>query len=151
MKMKYLMLALSALPLFSKVSPANPQDGTVEIVKKTIRSEVSAMGFKFLIGVVLVSTIVFAMIQSGYAFQTLLSQFENGLILELVVFSSVTVAGLLALYLLFKSRQNQGLAEVTQPPALLKAFELQNLVVHFVEGFTEGLDSSQKHRNSKLD
>jgi hypothetical protein len=142
--MKYLLLALSALTLKGPASTRIVRDGTIEFVRRTIRTEVSAMGLKLLVGLILVSTIVFSIIQIGHAVHTLLAQFENGFIFEIAGFAVIALASSLALYFTFESSPKDEVVETVAMRSVPTPFDLPNLAFQFAQGFMAGLNSKRQ-------
>ena len=115
----------------------------VNYLKSMIRNEVSAMSFRFLVGVVLVSVIVFSLFQLGAALQVVLSPLENGLVLESVVFSFVAIACSILFYFLFNTTIKRSPVDVLSVPPALSA-GLQVLAVNFAQGFILGFVSRRR-------
>jgi len=145
------MLALSIFALNGKDSALESKNIMSEFIKQTIRTEVSAIGLKLLIGIVLVSTIIFSIIQLGQVSQTLLRPLENGSIIELVIFSIVVVLCLIMLYLLFKNWQTNSAVKKNKDQFSSMTVDLQSLGIKFAEGILEGLESAAaKIKEEKL-
>jgi hypothetical protein len=133
---KHLLLALTSLTF---KGPPESKESTTEFIKNTIRTEVLGIGFKLLFGVILVSAIIMSIIKLGGLSQVFFSQFQNGIIFEILSFGMVAVAGTITLYIVF----NKGLTKVpiSQSVSNAGASDLPALGLEFVEGFMKGLVS----------
>lgn len=138
------MAALSSVVLGKSGSKSDSQSNLITLIRKTIRTEILAVGFQLLFGALLVATIVFALVQLGYAFQILSSQFENGLMMEFVTFGLIAVSGLAILYLMFNRNRNLTSAASTSAKSSMDGVDLSILIVKFTEGFIRGIETSSQ-------
>lgn len=144
MLIKYLMLAVSAITFGRKFCLPEPQSNTVEIARRAIRAEVSAMSFQLLMGIGIVSILIFS---SSYFFGALhmaLSQLEHGLAFELCGFGTVAVLAALSLYFLFKSPVVLQATKVATPAPESRPNNLQSLATSFMNGFTKGMAADRQ-------
>ena len=95
-----------------KRKTANTQDNVTEMIRKSISAEISQMSFKILVGFILVSVIVFSMVQFGRAMQFFLSQLENGYVYEIIACESIAVISCILLYSLFHTQSAEENFEV---------------------------------------
>lgn len=117
--------------------------GPFAYIKGAIRDEISALIFKVLVGVVLASTIVYAIFHAGQAFQTLAHQFENGYIFELIVFGLLAVVASSGLYLLFQNSVERSAIQ-NRDSLNLASIDYDLLLFKFTEGFVEGLVTKEE-------
>jgi len=149
MILKYLILALSPFAFNRGESAVDRANNPIESIKKALRDEVSALVLKSLLGVLVVSIVVFSIIQVAKAIQILLSQFENGFLYELVGFSVVAAIGSIMLYHLFKDSSKDSASISVEVRAPQSEFKLQNLGLKFFDGIKEGL-ASRDHIQSQV-
>lgn len=97
------------------------------------------MMFQLLIGVLSIFIILFSMVQLGNYYEVWLRQFENGLVIGIISFSTLVLIFSVVLYFLFFMSPLRGLLNRNE---LSKKFEndqvLENLALNFAEGFVDG-------------
>ncbi len=118
------------------------QKHTSGAIKKTIHQDMSLLGYKLLLGIVIVSIVVFSIIQFGYAYLTLLSMYKDELTMKLVSFGILSILGVVALYFLFKNKKS----EISFEPIVTNQFDLPTLITSFASGIMEGYQT-KKHAN----
>lgn len=142
MIINYILLALSSLLKADSISQSRSSDETLDQIKQKISDEFSRMTFKLLVGVVLISAIIFSVFQLGIAYQIWLKRFENSFAIEVISFSFFTLAFSLGLYFLFNFKENKKfekklvMVQHTQPRE-----NAQSVVVSFAEGVMEGFEA----------
>ncbi len=134
MWVKVLTTALSSLSI--KQDP-------VELVTLTVRREISALVLKLLLSLTLTAAIIFSMIQSGSALRSLLGSSENGTLVQFIIFGVLTIAGLGTLVFMFNRK-----SKATVDP-IVPSTGLEELVITFVQGFLEGLNSADSPGSKK--
>jgi hypothetical protein len=102
----------------------------------SIRSEILAVGFVLLAGVVLAATTLFSIIQVAEAAQILISQIENGLVYQIILFGAVAAIGGRLMFLIFKSHQ--------KPPE--PGIDFKNLAMILANGLIEGFLEPNRQR-----
>lgn len=109
--------------------------------KKNIQNDVFAIAFKLMIGVLLLSTIMFSLLQLAKFFQGWLGQFENGAMLEISIFSGFAFLSSIGLFFLFYKRKT--CVEVVIAPTI-NSNDLQVLLINFAEGLIKGFDKKEE-------
>ena len=132
--LKYLLVILSALSL-------NEQDSLTRTLKETIRTEISAIIYKLLLGFILTATVLFSLFQFGQKIKIVLDKFESGLGLQLLSFGSISLVGLILLYLLF--RRNQAALSLTKEPDQSE-IDIKAIGMEFAQGLIEGYNSHEE-------
>lgn len=120
---------------------------TLDLIKENIRSEISALIFKTLAGLVLACVAVFSLVQLGQAFQVLFSRYEYGLFFEILTFTAVSALCAGFLYYLFKD----GVKAVAARKEAEKAaeerdedFSPEGLLATFTDGLRKGLEAGHE-------
>ena len=134
------------------------QDSSLELIKATIRIEVSRLIFRFLAGLVLASIVLFSLVQLGSVLHIYLSKFENGLLTETLSFGFLAVVCSITLYFLLDQGQVKSDLKDKELPAPPNAVNLEILVIRFAEGIIAGLESKREistqtvhsHGNSEI-
>ncbi len=123
---KYLLLIFSFL-----FSGATDQKD----ISQNLKTEILNMGFKLLVGMVLVAVIIYSILQLGSAFNVYLSRFENPLQMAALSFGALGLTGFVLLILLFNKSLYAAKKRKAQAPP-----DLQAVALKFVEGFIRGLN-----------
>jgi len=139
MKLNYILPALSFLSLSRRESVLDAKGSATDLIKKIIRAELFSVGLRLLVGLVLVSIIVYSIVQFAYGIQVWLSQFENAFTLQMVAFTILAVASAVGLYFLFSDKSEKP-KEDESFHATLKKLNVQTIAVKFMDGFMEGLE-----------
>jgi hypothetical protein len=113
------------------------QNNTSQIVKSTIRNEVSFLGLKLMLGLVIVSVVIFSFIQLGYAYLTWLGQFSDENYLQLVSFATFAMIGIIVLFFLFYSSKRSARNTSKQNEEV----DLVKLALSFAAGLADGFKS----------
>ena len=125
--------------LFKKINTDSiSENDFFELVKKSIRDEVSTIILKILIGLILTSLIIFSLIQIGLSFQIFLIQIENGYIYDFVIFGFITMISLILLFRIFNQSMSKGNFVKTSLNSQNEKIELGKLTFTLFEGFLEG-------------
>lgn len=103
-------------------------------ISQSLKAEILNIGFKFLVGIVLVALIIYSMLQLGNVFNMYLSKFENPLQLAVLSFGALGLTGFVLLILLFNKSLYEAKRRKAQAPP-----DLQAVALKFVEGFMRGL------------
>lgn len=138
MILKQILLMISSVFFNLKRKTSNTQENVTEMIRKSISAEISQMSFKILVGFILVSVIVFSMVQFGRAMQFFLSQLENGYVYEIIAFGTIAVISCILLYSLFHTQRAEETFEVETS---LVNTTPKSLVSEFAKGFMRGLGS----------
>lgn len=145
--MKYLLLMISYLFTFViKGKKEAPSLLPFQIVKNILRQEISLVVYKALVGVVLVSIIIFCMNQMGRSFSIIMSQLEYGYIIEFVVFIAIVGGCSFFLHRIFSSKPLKASSTATpsEEELFLKSLDLGGLKTQLIKGFLEGLETPSK-------
>jgi len=118
-----------------------------ENVLASIQREIFALGFKLLMGVLLVLAMILSILQLGRALHAWLATIENGIIIELLISGTVLVACFIFIFILFY--KNFGVSSdkpspVDHHPAEI---DLQVLVAQFALGFIDGLSAHERPKH----
>lgn len=129
------------LPLLSFLQKRTMEAARFEIIKKNVKQELSIMGYKVLLGIVFLSLILFSVFQLATVLQIYLSHLDNGQMLIVSVFGSITVASFVGIYFLFSAPKS----EVPQVNIanLGEIINIDGLRRNFVDGFAEGFQRSK--------
>lgn len=131
MNTKHLSLALNFLSLDRAFSFGQ--------IKKSLRIELLDVVYRLLIGLILVSTTLFSLIQLARAYKDALIFSENSVVFEVIGFGLIAISSVLALYLLFrKTNFRIGLSQAIKHEAT-PLFDLQPMIASFADGFKKGL------------
>lgn len=116
--------------------------GPIEFIKRSIREEFSILLFKTLLGIVLASTIFYAIFQLGEAFQGLSLQLANSFIVQLIGFGGLAIAVSFAFGFLFKETVTRYFNRNNKETPLSQ-IDLESLLLEFLEGFVAGLNAKR--------
>lgn len=147
METKSIIMWIAMIFLNSMGFSSGEKNRIAENIKSDIRNEVMAMGFKLLIGAVLASVIIYSLIQFGEAFQIFSSQIENGYVVDLIMFGSVTLVASTVLFLMFYRNLRETALSRSHVRSQNSEIDLINLVNKFAEGFAQGLESPDTSLN----
>lgn len=139
---KGFLVAATALLSFFSEDPQSLQAQLLKQLKLTIRNEISLLIYKILIGIAITAGVIFSFVQFGKAFQTMVNQFENSYVFEMLGFGIATCVGVATIYYIFRGIPFAGLDRKKQSLGESSNVEIDTLVMQFVQGFTVGLGQS---------
>lgn len=160
---KFLLMALATFaPVLSSTLQNSQATATVEMIRQTVRKEVLGLGSRLLVGVIFSSVTVLSLAQLGGSLQRWLGRFENALYFEIFGYCGVSVLGSIGLYFLFRdawipTKQIVQKSESVPPPATTSqstktdAVDIHGLVLRFVEGFTDAVETGKANQQSKVE
>lgn len=147
--MKLILLIFSLMSLKNKKKTIDSSSLLIDSVKVTLRKELSTIIYKTLIGILLVSIAIIAVNKSGNSFQIIMTQFENGYIIEFIGFILLAMTSIYFLHRIFNinifKRTDQQLVESNKKS---EAFDLEMLAFTFLDGFKEAFVDHNKNKSS---
>lgn len=142
MIINYILLALSSLLKSNSISQPSSSDVALDQIKQKISDELSRMTFKLLVGIVLISAIIFSVFQLGIAYQIWLKRFENSFTIEVISFSFFALAFSLGLYFLFNRDEDKKFdKKLVMVQQMQPRENTQSVVANFAEGVMEGFEA----------
>lgn len=133
------ILVQLANTLFKQInSNSISENDFFNLIKKSIRDEISNIILKILIGLILTSLIIFSLIQIGFSFQLFLAKIENGYIYDFIIFGFITIISIILLFKIF----NQSISKVNlvkiNSNSKNEQIEFRTLIFKLFEGINEG-------------
>jgi hypothetical protein len=147
MKALNLLEVISSVLLSQVELLSDSQKQKIEMVKAELRREVLTIILKVLVGFALTAGFVISVFQLGESLRLHLSLIENQFFLELFIFG---VFGLLCsalLFLLFRKDLIKRAIVAVPNQQTEGSFDLDILLVSFLEGFLDALDLSAAPQN----
>jgi hypothetical protein len=139
MSLKYLAIALFNFALIPKhTQGAQSLATTTDNLKKDLRDEFANLGFKMLVGVVLTSTVVFAIFYFAKALQLSLSELDNPIFYQIIVFGITAATAFILLFLLFRKSLRAKAREAEARITNRAAISVPNVLFEFADGFMDG-------------
>jgi hypothetical protein len=143
--MKYVMFLVSLL--FWKRNGGETPSKMVDLIKRTIREEIFAIGFRLLFGAILVSAIIFSIWQVVLSGSIAMDQLENALAIKILVFAMTALTGSVALYLLFHFTGTLPKPQESNPRAEL-SLKVEMMALKFAEGLLDGIQRRRSTNGS---
>lgn len=148
MKVLNLLEVISSVLLSQVELLSDSQKQKIEMVKTELRREVLTIILKVLVGFALTAGFVISVFQLGESLRLHLSLIENQFFLELLTFGVFGLLCAALLFLLFrKDLIKRDAVAVPKKKQSEGSFDLDILLVSFLEGFLETLDLCAEPQN----
>lgn len=119
--------------------------GIVDMVKENIRTEVSTLIFRALVGLVIAVTTIFAILQFGRALQIILNQSPYGVYFEVVTFGAVAAGGIYLMFAMFRPAPRI----IIQTDDPVAGLNLPGLFQQFSQGLAKGFTNGSGPRTNR--
>ena len=139
----YLLPLISAI-FFLEKTPSLPNESIITHFKRNLRGEANGMIWKFLIGVILTSIIIFSGIRLALLGIDWLAQFQNDRLFELITFGSLLIMNSIILYFMLSDHKRKIIEKRNEKIQEERNRQLQNLAINFVTGFLQGANKSNQ-------
>jgi hypothetical protein len=112
-------------------------------IHNKIANEITLIIYKLMIAVILIFAISLSLYEFTDSIKILLSHLENGIVIKLISFGSISLLGIHILSRTFKYQPPP--PEQTRPPTQTQeSIDMHGLGVKFIEGMIEGYENSEK-------
>ena len=148
MGVKLLMLISSLFSISGRHESADDGNKTVMLIKKTIRLEIIYASLVLSVGLILSSAIIYSMVQLGELLQVYLNRFDNGDLIQVIIFSSMIISAFILFFVSLKKDSYKTEFNTKRNQNSLIPFNIENLGREFLQGFIQGLNSKNEQSNN---
>jgi uncharacterized BrkB/YihY/UPF0761 family membrane protein len=113
------------------------------MLKSIIKNEFLSISLKLILGITFSILIIYSFIEFEINYKIFLSQYVNGLMLQLITLLIVISFCFISLYLLLKNSKKQKKDEL-----IFKNIDLQKLSLNFIIGILQGHEEAKKKKTN---